>query len=240
LYLLYLDESDTTSEEPDAVAARFCCLCGVRVVDSSYGKATKAVEKFLKNWPQAGRSTFEVKGRELFQGEGAWRGVKPSERVRFCKEFAALIASLNVKLIAATKPSVDFTKDYQLLLDQVIERVAKETAKTGSRTGRQLLVIFDRRPDFNVSSSETLRAARQNVVSRHKSACPFIDHGYEADSLHAPFIQVADFVAYFLRKQQTIVRESTLLTAAADARVVAAVDEIVSMLRPKVTMLAAK
>ncbi len=195
MYLLYVDESDTTGREN--VAQRVYCVCGLRVVDSSYGPTTKRLAKVIKSWEPALPDDFELKGYELFRGTGCWEGREPDERAAFAQEIAQALADSTIKLFVAMKPSEDFGDDYRTLLGRVIAQAAKETEKKGSRTGKQMMLVFDQRPDFNVRESTALRDMRSDVISKHRASL-FIDHGYEADSRHALLIQAADFVAFHL------------------------------------------
>jgi hypothetical protein len=78
MYLLYIDESDTTRREN--VAKRVYYGCGLRVVDSSYGQTTKRLAKVIATWKPALPDDFELKGYELFRGIGPWKGRQPDER----------------------------------------------------------------------------------------------------------------------------------------------------------------
>jgi hypothetical protein len=236
MYLLYLDESDTGLEEPNV--ARFYCLVGVRVVDSSYRTATTRIQRLVSQLIPAPPPRFEIKGADLYHGTGHWRGRAPADRVTFSTEFANLLGSLNIKIYAAFKPSENFTDDYLALLEHVLGAVAADVAHRGSASGRQLLSVFDRRTDITLPGSEALRDLRSELVRRHAAACPFVDHGYETDSKDSLLTQAADFCAYFLRKQRTVIREPDLFGDAENALAIAAIDEICRLIEPKTRVLA--
>jgi hypothetical protein len=230
MYLLYVDESDTGAGEK--VAQRIYCVCGLRVVDSSYGQTVTRLAKTIQSWRPALPDDFELKGYELFRGNGCWEGREPGERAAFAQAVADALAESTIKLFVAMKPSEDFGDDYRTLLGRVIAQAAKETEKKGSRTGRQMMLVFDQRPDFNVRESTALRNMRSEVISKHRASL-FIDHGYEADSRHAPLIQAADFVAFHLRKRETLHRDDSLLGSKADGRLIDALDRLHDTLAPK-------
>lgn len=231
VYFLYVDESDTTTDEP--APSRWYCVTGVRVVARSYGPITDKLQRLVRRWHPPLPDTFELKGIDLFQGQGPWAKRDPAQRVEFAKAAATIIGEASVRVYVAMKPSEDFTGDYRTLLDRVIRRAASDVAKEGGRTGKQLLLIFDQRPDLDVSASQMMRQIRNDVVNQLTTSCRFIDHGYEANSRYAPLVQVADFAAYFLRKQKVMVREATLLAEAENELVVTAVDEIVGLMQKR-------
>jgi hypothetical protein len=234
MYLLYVDESDTTGREN--VTQRVYCVCGLRVVDSSYGQTTKRLSKVITSWEPALPDDFELKGYELFRGTGCWTDRPPDERAGFAQAVAEALAESTIKLFIAMKPSEDFGEDYRTLLGQVIAHAAKETEKKGSKTGKQMMLVFDQRPDFNVRESTALRTMRAEVIAKHRASL-FIDHGYEADSRHAPLIQAADFVAFHLRKRETLQRDESLLGAKADGRLIEALDRVHDTLAPKTILI---
>jgi hypothetical protein len=135
------------------------------------------------------------------------------------------------------KASEDFTEDYKVLLGKVITRAAGVVAKTGTKTSKQMMLVFDQRPDFNPRYSDALRAAREEVITKHKTSCRFIDFGYEADSQHAPLVQAADFVAYHLRKREIIEREDTLLARRANDLLIDLLDEIAERLEKRIVRI---
>lgn len=236
MYLLYVDESDTGENE---AGDRRYCVCGLCVTASSYGATTDRLAKLVAKWTPALPADFEIKGHDLFHGEGVWSRRSVPERVAFARAVAEVVAASSLRLFVAEKTSANFTDDYRLLLSEVVTAAAKETASRGTRSGKQLMVIFDQRPDIDPRVSE-LRIARSNVIRDHAKSCRFIDHGFEADSRHAPLIQLADFVAYHLRRQATTARTDSLLGAADDQRVIELLDEIAEVVRPKVRRLRAK
>ena len=166
MYLLYVDESDTTGGEK--AAKRVSCVCGLRVVDSSYGQTTRRLAKVIESWNPALPDDFELKGYELFHGEGSWAGREADERVAFAHAVAEALAGSTIKLFVAMKASADFGDDYRTLLGRVIAQAAKETERKGSKTGRQMMLVFDQRPDFNVRDSTALRDMRAEVISKYR------------------------------------------------------------------------
>jgi hypothetical protein len=231
MYLLYVDESDTSSDED---ARLVYCVCGLRCIDTSYGATVERLTKLIAKWEPKLPANFEIKGSDLYHGEGAWRGRSTDDRSSFARALTQVLRDSNIKLFIGMKDSENFTEDYKLLLARVMTRAAGVVAKTGTKTSKQMMLVFDHRPDFNPRYSEALRAARDEVIARHKAACRFIDFGYEADSRHAPLVQAADFVAYHLRRREIIEREDTLLTTRANDLVIQLLDEIAETLDKKI------
>jgi uncharacterized protein DUF3800 len=231
VYLLYVDESDTSSDDAGRLVY---CVCGLRCIDISYGATVERLAKLIRKWQPTLPANFEIKGSDVFHGEGSWPGRSVSDRAAFARALTQVLHESNIKLFVGMKDSEDFTEDYKVLLGKVISCAAKVVAKSGTKTSKQMMLVFDQRPDFNPRYSEALRDARDEVITQHKASCRFIDFGYEADSRHAPLVQAADFVAYHLRKREIIEREDTLLTRRANDLLIELLDEIAEKLEKKV------
>lgn len=234
MYLLYVDESDTGSEASNTV--REYWVTGVRVVDSSYRKTVLGLAQHTAPLTDR-KGGFEVKGADLFNGTGAWKGRLPKERAEFALTYAKTLGRLNLKIYAVRKSSEDFTKDYLMLLGKLLAAVGKDTASKGSKTGRQLLTVFDRRTDVSVISSDHMRAVRSRLLHDLGATCAMIDFGYETDSRNAPLIQAADFSAYFLRKASVVPRNSTLFQEAESSLALDTIDGICAALKPKLQLV---
>ena len=67
MYLLYVDESDTSSDE---TARLLYCVCGLRCIDTSYGATVERLTKLIARWEPALPANFEIKGSDLYHGRG--------------------------------------------------------------------------------------------------------------------------------------------------------------------------
>lgn len=225
MYLLYTDESDTT-ENRKTLTHRWLCIAGLLLVDSKYRTTRARFEKLLKdhNLPD----NFEIKGSDLYNGTGHWKNAEPSKRVAFCKDVCKFIMESNFKIYSALGviQNNDHITSYKELLNEVLDRTASHTSLHGPRTGRQLILIFDQRPDMESQIHEQIKLSRREIVRKFDSSCSFIDYGFDGDSKLCWGIQIADFVAYFLRKKQTFQRENTLFDTADKPLSIEAVGEL--------------
>lgn len=123
MYLLYIDESDTTDKELGKLTPRWYCISGMNVVASSYGKTQREWEEFIKD--QKLPDDFELKGEELYQGTGCWKGKAPQERIDFCKKVCEFINNSNVKIYSSLEvvKNNDHAESYKRLLDDILTKV---------------------------------------------------------------------------------------------------------------------
>lgn len=233
MYLLYLDESDTTiDKKADEITPRWYCVSGMLIVGSSYGKIQRSWESFVKKYKLP--ENFEIKGEELYQGTGYWKNEPPHKRIGFCKEVCKFIKSSNIKIYSALEvvKNNKHAKSYKELLNNILTRVAKYIASTRTR-GRQFILIFDQREDIRNEILEKIRLTRKEIIKEHKKSCTFIDYGFEGDSRLCFGIQIADFVSYFLRRQQIAQRKNSLFKQADNKLSISVVDDIVEGVKDK-------
>ncbi|MGR3311252.1 MAG: DUF3800 domain-containing protein [Candidatus Brocadiales bacterium] len=232
MYLLYVDESDTTDKDVSDLTPRWYCISGMRIVSSSYGKTQRVFESFIGN--KRLTNNFELKGEELYQGTGFWKGKEVPQRVDFCNRVCKFINDSNFKIystlgIVKDNNSID---SYKILLNDALSRVAKDVSGANLR-GRQFILIFDQRKDIDYKIREQIKLNRTEIIKKYKKSCVFIDYGFEGDSKLCFGIQIADFTSYFLRKQQTIQRKDNLFRKAAHSLSIKAVDDIIESIKER-------
>ena len=232
MYLLYIDESDTTDSKNE-LTPRWYCIAGTRIVDSSYRPTLEKWENLLKknNIPPS----FELKGEELYQGTGFWKNRYPKERVEFSNVVCEFINSVNIKIYACLEIVVNsrHIDSYNKLLSKILNLVPKDISTKGSISGRQLLLVFDQRPDIENKIRQQIRDCRTKIIKHFYKSCAFIDYGFDSDSKLCWGIQIADFVAYLLRKQQTFQRENNLFNKSDNSLSFETVDNLISSIKDK-------
>jgi hypothetical protein len=232
MYLLYIDESDTTDSK-NKLTPRWYCVSGMRIVGSSYRAALEKWEKILKinNLP----SGFELKGEELYQGTGSWKNYSPEKRVEFSNLVCSFINSVNIKIYACLEVvnNSNHINSYNNLLSEILNLVPRDISSKGPRSGRQLILVFDQRSDIENKIRLQIRDCRTKIIRNFKKSCAFIDYGFDSDSKLCWGIQIADFVAYLLRKQQTFQRENSLFNQADHFLSIEAVDNLISIIKDK-------
>ncbi len=231
--ILYIDESGNTGVKDDKIQ-KIECLCGVQISDTKYRKCCSEIRSFLADWGLP--VDFEIKGYDLFHGEGYWKDKESAERIKFCKELSKFIGKsgiLGLNLVVTTKSG---KKDpYMFCLKKIINKAAKTVSKRGS-SNKQLLVILDRRRDISASIVKTCIEQRKELFKKYKKSCVFIDSGFESDSENCLLLQIADFVAYFFRKQQGLKRIKTLFQNADRSDRIRTIDEIVDGFKNKILL----
>jgi hypothetical protein len=231
MYLLYIDESDTT-DTGKITSPRWYCISGLRVLARSHRPIQERFERILKDnkLPE----NFEIKGNGLYNGTGFWKDVKPEKRIDFCKHICQFINNSNLIIYSASEVvrKNDHVKSYKNLLSTVMEMVASYVSKA-PKTSRQFILIFDQRPDIEEKIRDQIKSDRKEIIKKYKRSCSFIDYGFDGDSKLCWGIQIADFVAYFLRKQQTFQRSDNLFGKADNFLSMEVVDSLLKSINKK-------
>jgi hypothetical protein len=232
MYLLYIDESDTTDSKNE-LTPRWYCIAGTRIVDSSYRPSLEKWENLLRenNMPLG----FELKGEELYQGTGFWKKHSPKERVEFSNFVCGFINSVNIKIYACLEVVVNsrHIDSYKNLLSKILNLVPKDISSNAPKSARQLILVFDQRLDIGFKIRQQIRDCRTNIIKNFNKSCAFIDYGFDSDSKLCWGIQIADFVAYLLRKQQTFQRENNLFNKSDNSLSFETVDNLISSIKDK-------
>lgn len=234
MYILYIDESGNTGTKDD-LTQKIECLCGVLISDTRYRKWSVVLQEFLssKKLPD----DFEIKGYDLFHGDGYWVDKTVDERVTFCKELSELLGKCGVNFYIKVSNKTGSEDPYIICLEAIISKVAKKVSTCGT-TNRQLLLIFDQRKDISSSILKSCVEQKEKLIEKYKKSCTFIDSGFESDSFDCIFLQIADFVAYFYRRQKSLIRNNTLFKKADKQITIDAIDEIVSNVDNKIIKVA--
>jgi len=230
MYILYVDESGNTGVKDDKTQHTEC-LCGALISDTKYRSCREKIEKLLKSKELP--DDFEIKGYNLFHGEDYWKGKNPEERVDFCKDLSKKLGESGLNFYVKIIKKTGKTDPYIRCLEAIINRTAKKVSKRGV-TNRQLLLIFDERKDISSTILSSCMKQRDKLIEKYKKSLIFIDAGFESNSQNCIFLQLADFVAYFYRRQKALIRDNTLFYKADKVITVKTIDEIISNLNNKI------
>jgi hypothetical protein len=238
MYLLYLDESENSNKNRKSpIDLSVFGLSGI-LITSRY--ITNFIDGFLeikkehkipKDW--------EIHTFEIFSGTGKWsKKFSDNERRRICKEFASLIANKNRLKQAwfCHKNSKFEKKDYIDSLDSILKKYTACIGKDRG-SGKQLLVIFDQKDNFEKEINKFILEQRNKINTNNKNTgkmCRIIDHGFSGDSRLSELLQLADFVGYVFRLPKTLRREDNLFSKKQDQRFINFVDELVKVMKDKV------
>jgi len=210
--LCYIDESGT-GDEPYAV------MVGI-IIDSYRMRPTKtAWSNVLRTLStDVGRTIEEIHTRDFYSGNGPWRGIDGRERARIIgaifdwieeRKHEIVFCSIDKEKFNDEFPGTDRYNDiktiWRMLGLHLVLCLQKHHQKCSKNKGNTVL-IFDNEeterlhftdlilnpPDW--TDSYYSRGKKQEKLDQ------IIDVPHFADSKHVPLLQVADFVAYFLRR----------------------------------------
>ena len=238
MYLLYLDESENSNKNRKPfVDLNVFGLSGL-LITSRY--ITNFIDEFLELKKENGiPEDWEIHTFEIFSGTGKWsKNFSDDERRKICKDFANLVGRKSRLKQAwfCHKNSKLEKKDYIDSLDSIIK---KSTACIGKDkgSGKQLLVIFDQKDDFEREINKFILEQRNKINTNNKSTgkmCRIIDHGFPGNSRLSELLQLADFIGYVFRLSKTLRREDNLFSKKQDQRFIDFVDDLVEELKDKV------
>ncbi len=210
--IFYIDES---------YDKKVYALCGVIVTAKNYRKINRDLNKFLKKICDL-KEDDELKGDWLFNGRNNFKNLPLNERSKKILQIAHFLSDSTITkfIFAYTYDYIDNIETHLKLLESLISEAAKMTSKIKSRsTTKQLLVIFDQIDSATEKNIYLKLASRKKeIIKKYDKSCAFIDYGYSGISKYSRFLQMADFVAYFLRNFFTTPQKNNLFEKAADSR----------------------
>ncbi len=212
-------------------------LCGVVVTAKSYGKITKDFNKFLKKICNIDEDK-ELKGEWLFNGKKYFKDLTLNERSEIVIKICSFLANstLSKFIVGYVQDYKDKVNTYLTILEYLISEVAKIVSKSG-RTAKQLLVIFDElEKPTEMKIYSKLSDKKKEIIKKYKKSCTFFDYGYSGISDNSRMLQIADFIAYFLRNYISTPFENNLFSKEADKRKVQMLKNFKEILDKKLLM----
>jgi len=212
-------------------------LCGIVVTAKSYGKITREFNKFLKKICNLNENQ-ELKGEWLFNGKEHFKNLSLNKRSEIAINISKFIvdSTLSKFVVGYMQDYKDEEKTYLTILEYLISEAAKIVSKSG-RTAKQLLVIFDElgkttEKNIHIKLSEN----KKEIIQKYKKSCTFFDYGYSGISCNSRMLQIADFIAYFLRNYISTPFEYNLFDEKADNRKVKMLKNLKEILNKKLIM----
>lgn len=208
----YLDESGT-GDEPYAV------MVGV-VVDAQRMRPTKAdwAELLATLSEVVGKPVLEIHTRDFYAGNGPWRGIDGPQRAQVIEEvfewlserkhrivYSAVDKAAFFSTFPADPRQADVKTLWRFLALHVVLAVQKQFQKEPKNKGNTLFV-FDNEEREEMRFTDLVReppAWTDTYYGRARKQDRLdqvIDVPYFADSRDVGLLQLADFVAYFLRR----------------------------------------
>lgn len=222
MFVCYCDESGFTGCNHDrnqpvtVVAGVLVNTYNMHKTRADFASLTRKAKKLLK---EAGLGSFaELKAQELYSGSGPWKGIDGAERHALygamlkwlCQRKHKVVASvIDDKVfcgkVASKDPlSTKLRAPYvagALHLSLMVQRANQGAAKNKGRT----ILIFDAQGEFEKDVSQLLYSPPSWTddyygYRRGERLDQVVDTAYFVRSHQASFIQIADLVAYVLRK----------------------------------------
>ena len=133
------------------------------------------------------------------------------------------------------KESKLLQEDYIATLDGLLNKSCEFISKLKSATGKQLLVVFDQKDEFEKVINKFILAQRDSINNGKKGKkCRVIDHGFPGKSELSELLQLSDFIGYVFRLSKTLKREDTLLSKKHDQRFIDFVDGLITQMKKRV------
>ncbi len=237
MYLLYLDESENANKDrKDIYSIDIFGLSGI-LITPRY--ATNLIQEFWELKKQHDiPDGWEIHGFEIFSGSGKWKSeFSDDKRREICIDLSKLIARNNrlAKAWFCYKESKLLQADYITTLDGLLNKSCEFIGKLKSATGKQLLVVFDQKDEFEKVINKFILAQRDSINSGKKGKkCRVIDHGFPGRSEFSELLQLSDFIGYVFRLSKTLKREDTLLSKKHDQRFIDFVDGLTELMKKRV------
>jgi len=243
MYLLYLDESENSNQDRKTTDTLSVFGLSGLLITSRY--ITNLIEEFWRikkdnNIPDE----WEIHAFEVFSGSGRWKKkFTDDQRRKICKDFSELVSKNNRLTLAwfCYKESKLKKNDYMSSLEGILKKAISFIGKKKS-TGKQLLIIFDRKDEFENTINKFILEQRNVINSgkNKKGMCRIIDHGFSGNSSFSELLQLSDFIGYVFRLSKTLKRKDTLFSKKKDQRFINFVDALVSTMSPKVKQVRVK
>lgn len=175
----------------------------------------------------AERPLPELKGRELFRGDGSWKRCTHEKRAEARELILKWLTSRSHKIIAngivherwRNKDHYNCTEILQLEplvvaclhIGLIIQRF-KHASRDGELNKNRTLLVFDRQSKESQNQIARLLANPpewamsfvEGRCSEENNLPVLIDSAYFADSMQAPLIQVADFLCFILQRRASL------------------------------------
>jgi hypothetical protein len=208
----YVDESGT-GDEPYAV------MVGV-IVDAQRMRLTKVEWDFMLDGLRAvaGRPMKELHTRDFYSGNGPWRNLTGPVRAQMVGAVFDWLAARKHQIVfssvtktaffakVSTDTHLSSTKTIWRSLGLHLALAIQKNFQTQSNNKGNTVLVFDNEEREELRFTDLIldppewtdtyyrRGKKQERLDQ------LVDAPYFADSMHVPMLQVADFVAYFLRR----------------------------------------
>jgi hypothetical protein len=214
--LCYCDESGT-GDEPIAVMAGVLVDCHrMHITKAEWGGLLEYISGL------ADRAVSEFHTRDFYAGNGIWRGVEAGTRVAVISAICEWLAERkhHVVYTSVCKATYYQQKALQFIPDELntvwrfmgfhlVLAIQKHCQREKSNKGHTILV-FDNEEREHMRFTDIIthpRAWSEEYYGKKNKQAPLdqiVDVPYFGDSVEVGLIQLADFIAFFLRRYAEI------------------------------------
>lgn len=213
--LAYLDESYTKERYyiaslivPQDQAAPLTAALDKVVEDAAYSYSSVSVQG-------------ELHGKELFQGQGVWRSLKPRQRIGIYNAAFQAIADHDVEVIIRgvhcerlKERYIYPEKPHKVVLGHLLERIDERAAAKDELA----LVIADEVQGQNLYRQDLWTFQRYSTPGyRARKLSRILDTMHFVPSHASRLVQAADLVAFLYRRRMTTTESDERATRANDA-----------------------
>lgn len=242
MYLLYLDESENSNQNRKTADSLSVFGLSGLLITSRY--ITNLIEEFWQIKKENDiPNEWEIHAFEIFSGSGKWKNkFTDDQRRKICEDFSKLIAKNNRIALSwfCYKESKLLKNDYLSSLEDILQKATNFIGKKKA-TGKQLLIIFDQKDEFEKTINQFVLDQRNNINNnKNKKMCRIIDHGFAGNSSFSELLQLSDFIGYIFRLSKTLKRKDTLFSKKQDQRFIDFVDNLVLIMSKKVKQVELK
>lgn len=212
MWLAYVDESGNTGTNLNDPDQPIHWMAAVLVPEDQILTIRQALDGIVASVSGVDDSA-ELHGSELFGGEGPWRGITPSERIRVYEEALMLLGDNGCEIAHA---SVDKRKMYSinrrdlhphiLAFQFLAEKLQRHVRSQNDPMKQRALIVADESDENNHYQLQLLRSMQDGSGGIGKSIAltNIVDTVHFVESRVNRGVQLVDLVAYALNRSRRI------------------------------------
>lgn len=214
MFICYADESGHTGSKADANQP-VLAMAGVLVNTYNMHRTQEELQGLVDLVETSGRAVQELKGQQLYRGEGPWKSMNGTDRhglyEAILKWFAGRNHKIALSVLNNSKATQLIREEYAWLkapyaaaglhLALQVQRLNQAKPKNKGKT----LLVYDQLTEHEASLSELIAYPREETdgyygYGKGSRLSEIIDTAYFVRSHHASFVQLADLIAFVARR----------------------------------------
>ncbi|MBD2302624.1 DUF3800 domain-containing protein [Nostoc sp. FACHB-190] len=203
MLLFYVDESGTCSKDDQT---NFFVLASVAISEHDSSQIhTKVLSLKQSIFPSKDHDTWELKGREIYRGEGTFKKHKLESRIRIFLEISTTLNQLPCHIFTVVVNKKAFykmredMKDDTMLYRLTFNRLLQELDGFMKCSNESGILLMDSRSTHSSSVQDgRLVKAYRDWINSQKYDCCFVEQPWFGVSQFCLGLQLADYVAYLI------------------------------------------